>query len=398
MIKVLHLRDSFLSITENWIYPQITRVPGVETAVLCDQLSNTAEFPLDNRPVFFKSRPGPEGDALISIMMRGLVRWSRADERLAAAKAYLWRPSLLHAHFGTQGFAALGLKRFLGIPLITTFYGYDAWRLPHSEPIWAERFKELFSQGDLFLVQGPAMRQRLVDIGCPIGKIKIHKLGVDIGEIRFQKKDFFGGLRILMVGRFVEKKGLVDGLTACANAIKAGADLEVTVVGDSRGDPAGEQIKEALHSIAQSAENSRRMNLTGFLPHHQVRALLSQHDILLCPSKHSGSGDAEGGAPFIITEAQAAGILCIGTRHCDIPEQIIEDVTGFLFAEGEIEQLANILRKLSIQSDRLPALTIAARKLVEENYDLSKQLEALARIYREATGKTPLDRFDVGDA
>ena len=60
------------------------------------------------------------------------------------------------------------------------------------------------------------------------------------------------------------------------------------------------------------------------------------------------------------------------------PEQIIDGVTGFLFPEGEVEQLAGILRKLSIQRDRLPALTLAARTLVEKNYNLSKQLDALA--------------------
>ena len=388
MIKVLHLRESFLPITENWIYPQVMRVPGVESAVLCDELVNTAEFPLDNRPVFLKSPPTLDGNPLISRM---------ASERLAKAKAYLWRPSLLHAHFGTEGFAALGLKRLLGIPLITAFYGYDAWTLPRSEPVWVERFKELFGQGDVFLVEGPALRQRLVDIGCPIGKIKIRTLGVDIAEIPFNKKDFSGRLKILMVGRFVEKKGLVDGLRGCANAIKAGAELGVTIVGNSMGDPASEQIKDALRSIAQSAEISRHVNMTGFLPHHQVRAVLSQHDILLCPSKHSGYGDAEGGAPFILTEAQAAGVLCIGTRHCDIPEQIIDGVTGFLFQEGEVEQLAGILRKLSIQRDRLAALTLAARTLGEENYNLSKQLDALACIYNDAMRKTALDRFDVGD-
>lgn len=397
MLKVLHLRESFLPITENWIYPQITRVPGVETALLCHELANTAEFPLDNCPVFLKSRTGPEGNALVSRMVRALARWSRAGERLATAKAYLWRPSLLHAHFGTEGFAALGLKRLLGVPLITTFYGYDAWALPRSEPVWIERFKELFSHGDVFLVEGPALRQRLVDIGCPIEKIKIRTLGVDIAEILFKKKDFSGRLKVLMVGRFVEKKGLVDGLSGCANAIKAGTELKVTIVGDSTGDPASEQIKEALRSIAQPTEISPHVNVTGFLPHHQVRALLSQHDILLCPSKHSGYGDAEGGAPFILTEAQAAGVLCIGTRHCDIPEQIIDDVTGFLFPEGEVEQLAGILRKLSIQRDQLPVLTLAARTLVEENYNLSKQLDALALIYRDAMGKTAPGRFDVGD-
>jgi colanic acid/amylovoran biosynthesis glycosyltransferase len=395
MIKVLHLIESFLPVTENWIYPQVTRVPGVKTAVLCHELVNTAEFPLDNRPVFLKSGPIAEGNALVPRVVRGLARWSRANERFATAMAYLWRPSLLHAHFGTEGYAALGLKRLLGIPLITTFYGYDAWTLPRSEPVWVERFKELFGQGDVFLVEGPALRQRLVDIGCPIKKIKLRTLGVDVAEIAFKKKDFLPPLKVLMVGRFVEKKGLVDGLRACANAIKAGTALEVTIVGDSMGDPDAEQIKDVLRSIAQPTEISPHVNMTGFLPHHQVMSLLSQQDVLLCPSKHSGYGDAEGGAPFIISEAQAAGVLCVGTRHCDIPEQIIDGATGFLFGEGEVDQLTCILRKLSIRRDQLPALTLGARKLTEKDYNLSKQLDELTLIYREAV---PVFRLRVGSA
>jgi hypothetical protein len=36
------------------------------------------------------------------------------------------RPALIHAHFGVEGVYALPLARRLGIPLVTTFHGFDA--------------------------------------------------------------------------------------------------------------------------------------------------------------------------------------------------------------------------------------------------------------------------------
>ena len=58
--------------------------------------------------------------------------------------------------------------------------------------------------------------------------------------------------------------------------------------------------------------------------------MISRHNVLICPSKHAPDGDAEGGLPFVITEAMALGLLCIGSRHCDIPEAVIDQVTGYL--------------------------------------------------------------------
>ena len=35
------------------------------------------------------------------------------------------RPALIHAHFATDGLAALPLAEALGVPLVTTLHGYD---------------------------------------------------------------------------------------------------------------------------------------------------------------------------------------------------------------------------------------------------------------------------------
>ncbi|MEK7691008.1 MAG: glycosyltransferase, partial [Bdellovibrionota bacterium] len=305
-------------------------------------------------------------------------------ESIARARVGLWRPLILHSHFGTSGWEALPLKMSLGIPLVTSFYGTDAWSLPTEQPIWRRRYAELFGNGDVFMVEGPAMRQRLVDLGCPADKVHVHRIGVRTDLFNFREKKFFEGLKIAMVGRFVEKKGFVDGLRACAKAVETGVNLSVTIIGDALSeDAASLSIKQQLSAIANSALMSGRVRFTGFLPQEKTRALLEEHNVLLCPSKHGFGGDAEGGSPVVLTESMAMGLLCIGSRHCDIPEVIVDRHTGYLFEEGNVMELASILRDLLDRPEKLMDLTLAGRRNVEEQFSLSRQLEALSQLYKK---------------
>jgi colanic acid/amylovoran biosynthesis glycosyltransferase len=197
------------------------------------------------------------------------------------------------AHNGWQN---LFYRKTFSAPLITSFYGFDAWQLPTTYPEWKLRFAHLFAGGDLFLVEGPAFRQRLVELGCTAEKVRIQRLGIDIRRLEYQGRDFAGPLKIVMIGRFVEKKGLVDGLTACIKAPAAGVDLDLTIIGDAEElDPGGQRIKRELLEIAQSPEMSNRVHFMGQVPHEETLRILAIQDVLLCPSKHASNGDAEGG-------------------------------------------------------------------------------------------------------
>jgi colanic acid/amylovoran biosynthesis glycosyltransferase len=289
---------------------------------------------------------------------------------------------MIHAHFGTCGANCLRLERLLKAPLVTSFYGYDAWRLPQAEPVWLERYQKLFSTGDAFLVEGPAMRNRLIHLGCPPEKVRVHRIGVDIAAFPFIPKSISVPLQIIMVGRFVEKKGFTDGLRACLLSRSRGVNLRITVIGDaSKGDNAGSQIKGELAKLASVPELSGRVEFTGFLPMDRTREIMRAHQIFLCPSKHASDGDAEGGSPVVLAEAMAAGLLCIGTSHCDIPEVIVDGKTGYLCTEGDTSKMAEILCQLADDSTGVKALVEQGRKHIEEHFSLQTQLQKLGQIY-----------------
>ncbi len=51
-MRVLRALDICLPVSQNWIYPQIKEVAGVQPAVLCGQRRNHDLFPLHSIPVF----------------------------------------------------------------------------------------------------------------------------------------------------------------------------------------------------------------------------------------------------------------------------------------------------------------------------------------------------------
>lgn len=379
-MKVLHSVDTFLSQTENWIYPQIMRPPAVQSRVLCRCVVNLNDFPIDKRRLFVNSPAWSEKFGIPKVFNH--VARRVGFDGLAELQARRWKPDLIHAHFGWRGVGGLKLKRRLGIPLITSFYGYDAWLLPNMESVWKDRYHELFANGDLFLVEGPAMRSRLITLGCPTEKIRVQRIGVDMSSLAFQQRHPSRSLKVVMVGRFVEKKGLEDGLRACSIARSNGVDLSVTIIGGAdEHDEAGKRIESELKALARQPNLVGAVDFVGFLPLDQTRRVVQAHNVFLCPSKHSDSGDAEGGSPVILTEAMAMGLICLGTRHCDIPELIHPDQTGFLCDEGDIDGLAEALCRLGAGSDQ-GDISELGRRHIEESFSQAKQLRRLAEIYQ----------------
>jgi colanic acid/amylovoran biosynthesis glycosyltransferase len=113
----------------------------------------------------------------------------------------------------------------------------------------------------------------------------------------------------------------------------------------------------------------------------QTRALLAEHDVYMCPSKRAANGDAEGGSPVALTEAMAMGLFCVGTRHCDIPQLIIDGETGALCAERDVPSMACALSAIGRRPAESVDVTVRARQHIERLFSLRLQLEGLGELY-----------------
>src|SRR5271167_2194943 len=83
------------------------------------------------------------------------------------------RLALIHAHFGVEGVYALPLAQRLGIPLVTTFHGFDATLSTAAlltSPAWANYplfRRQLARRGDLFICASSFIRDRVLAMGFP---------------------------------------------------------------------------------------------------------------------------------------------------------------------------------------------------------------------------------------
>ena len=90
-----------------------------------------------------------------------------------------------------------------------------------------------------------------------------------------------------------------------------------------------------------------------------------------------------------LTEAMALGLLCLGSRHCDIPEVILNEKTGCLFHEGDINGIADMLCRLNAAEADIAEIADAGREHVERKFSLSIQLDRLQQTYQAVCTKSP---------
>jgi colanic acid/amylovoran biosynthesis glycosyltransferase len=88
------------------------------------------------------------------------------------------------------------------------------------------------------------------------------------------------------------------------------------------------------------------------------------------------------GIPVALMEAMAMELPCVTTWITDIPKLIRHGFDGWLIAPGNEEQLADAIAKLMDDAELRQRLGRSARIRVQEKYDLARNTEHLAEIYR----------------
>jgi colanic acid/amylovoran biosynthesis glycosyltransferase len=376
-LRVVHFNHTFLELTENWVYNQIRAMRDVSSTVYCIARKNHGIFTPDAVRCI-REDAGPLARSLNLVChewfhhMPQFARWLKEDH-----------PDVLHAHFGPSGYSLLPYASRLNIPLVTSFYGADAYSFPEEIPCWRKRYCQLFRRGRLFLVEGPAMRSRLISLGCPPEKIIVHHIGIRPDTYDWRPRIPGSEVRLMVCGRFVEKKGIPYAIEVLAQVRNRGKTrVHLTIVGDS--DSHGTMTREKnriLDAIAQHGV-AAAVTMTGYIPHDELLKALYDHCVLLVPSVHACNGDAEGGFPVILTEAAATGMPIVAFAHCDIPEIVHDGTSGFLVPERNVTAMADKVGHLIEHAEIWPAMGRAGRAHVEANYNINVLSERLFNIYR----------------
>jgi len=388
-ITIAHLVTPYLFRTGSWIHAQLIHPCGVRSIVLTQRLEDPAAFPFS--PIFLTTA---------SLGRLGRIR-NRLLHLAGSYEPKLYLPilrregaALLHAHLGWEGALALAVARASGLPLITSFYGRDAGLLPRY-PWWRARFRRLFAEGDLFLVEGPALAGRLRDLGCPREKIRVLHLGIDVAQIPFRERHPApgGAAEILVSASFRPKKGVPAAVRAFAEVAPAFPAARLRILGDGPERP-------AVLAAVRRAHLGDRVLLEGYVSHARHLEAMQQADLFLAPSRTAPDGDSEGGAPVALIEAQATGLPVIATRHADIPEVVAAGASGLLSPEFDDGALARNLEWMLANPERWAEMGRRGRERIEAEFDIRRRACEAARIYletaRAGSGRAPRASALVG--
>lgn len=108
----------------------------------------------------------------------------------------------------------------------------------------------------------------------------------------------------------------------------------------------------------------------GVLSNEELRAKLSDYDVLLLPTYYAGEG-----YPGIIIEAYVAGLPVITTNWRNIPEIVEDGKSGILIEPRSVEQLKNAV--LSFNSTNYETFANYAQQLFYRNFESKKVLQEL---------------------
>lgn len=281
---------------------------------------------------------------------------------------------VIHCHFGTVGRLAAFLRE-IGVlrgRLVTTFHGVDLSACLREDP---SLYAHLLRHGDLFLPISDIWRQRLLDLGCAPWRAIVHRMGVEPSRFAFRVRTPEKGkpVKLLTVGRLVEKKGVEYGLRAASELVRRGVAIDYVIAGDG-------PLRARLEDLTAALDLGRSVRFVGWQKDAQVAEWMAERDVLMAPSVTDAGGDQEG-IPVTIMEAMAAGMPVVSTWHSGIPELVEHGSSGFLAPERDVASLAEAVERI-IRDDLWEAMGHAGRRRVELEYDVRRLDEALERHYR----------------
>jgi colanic acid/amylovoran biosynthesis glycosyltransferase len=268
----------------------------------------------------------------------------------------------------------------LDAKIAVSFHGIDLTE--HIRRGGTSVYDKLLESGDLLLPISNFFRERLLKLGFSPRRTLVHHVGVDVDKFRFKPRTSAKDevVRVLTVGRLVPKKGVDYALRAIGSLKKRGAlnGFHYDIVGDG-------PEREALVKLTDKLELGKHVSFHGAQSHQQIAEWMQKSHILLAPSVTASNGDMEG-IPTTIMEAMASGMPVVSTRHSGIAELVDDGVTGMLCPERDFEKIADALRFLQQNRELWAEFGKAGRKVVEQDFNIARQNDRLARLYRDLAG------------
>lgn len=282
----------------------------------------------------------------------------------------------LHAHFASlAGFVAATAARLAGLPYSVTTHAKDLFH----ESVDPAKLAYIVAKAQSIIAISEYNRQFLLRaFPEAASRIRLVHNGLELARFPFRAPEpIHDPVRVLAVGRLVEKKGFSLLIDAARELRDRGLNLDVRIAGDG-------ELRADLDEQIARLNMDGIVSLLGPLAQNEVQQLLQWADVMVAPCIVGADGNADG-LPTVLLEAMAAGLPCIATDVTGIGEAVHNGgegraATGMLLEPGRVDLLVNALVTFISDGCDRSGLATAARARIEEQFDSSRQARLLSEV------------------
>ena len=293
----------------------------------------------------------------------------------------------LHAHFahGTTTVTWL-CSEITGLPFSFTGHAKDIYS-PSLNPAGLLRRKLVAARFAVTCTEANVRHLRTIAPDAVVHRV-YHGLNADFSRLMGEERaaaapgpDGSNGarrdvVRLLGVGRLVEKKGFDVVVDACAELDRRGVDFEAVIVGPD-GD-AGPGLRRRIAELGLGG----RIRLEGQMSQAELYDEYRRASAFCLPCRILDNGDRDG-IPNVLAEAMAAGAPVVTTPIAGIPEIVRDGVNGLLVAPDDPHAVADAVMRLRDDRDLAGRISAEARATVERELDGERLAGTLQTLFRE---------------
>lgn len=293
----------------------------------------------------------------------------------------------VHAHFVDRGSTvAMCVSRLLGIPYSLTAHARSIFADPVLLP-------EKLAGAKFVVTVSEFNKAHLAGLVPDLDEGHFHVLHpwVDLAQFDAPEQRVPAPrLRILSVGRLVEKKGHEHLVRACAGLAARGVAFECHIVGDG-------PLRGRLEDLVAELDLEDRVRLHGAQAQPTVLAMLREADVFVLACVVASTGDRDA-MPVAIAEAMAMRLPVVSTTIVGIGE-MVRPGTGFLVPPAEPTELADAIHRIDLLGpDGRAQMGDRARAVIAEAFDIHEGTKRLADLYQQSADAHAQRRRPTGSA
>jgi colanic acid/amylovoran biosynthesis glycosyltransferase len=299
------------------------------------------------------------------------------------------RPAVIHFEFGALAVGRTHLKPATKARLTASFRGHDIDYVALDDTTY---YAELFGQLDGVHFLSNYLLKRARSRGLPgSALVRIIAPAVDLASFAGHDRPHAvpavaaeQPLRLLAVSRLHWTKGLAYLLHAVRRVIDSSVPCQLRIAGD------GDQVTAVRYAVSE-LELDRHVELLGSCTSAELAEHYRWADVFVHAAVSEGFCNA-------VLEAQAAGLAVVTSDAGGLPENVVDQVTGFVVPRRDPDQLAARIVELARDPELRWRLGAQGRQRVQDQFSRQREQDQFREFFaavvaqpRESRGAKGID-------